>query len=171
MRYVKFHPRATACECCGAALLKGAVELSDGRKYGRTCAARAMGRKREDSAMKREVERLAALAARDERHAAYVGLDRSVWKWQAKGYGGSAGMGLAVAYSRPDGSTVIEFDGDPSTLHAALTAFPDRCLGTHKQTGRSVFLLSADDIRGAGWPAAWTADWQADWILGKGWTS
>ena len=65
IRYIRFHTDRHDCECCGRVIVKGTLELSDGRRYGPQCAARAMGRAKLTG---KEARRVAA-DYRFERHA------------------------------------------------------------------------------------------------------
>jgi hypothetical protein len=170
LRYVKFHPRQDVCEHCGAGLIKGAVELSDGKKYGRDCAARALGRKREDSAMKKQVEALRIVAVRAEQTAAYKGTDRAGWVWIAKGYGGNCGWDSTDAYRLPDGSVVLDINGS-QTLGILAERAEDRILGCDWRAGRMLVRMTAEEVN-AGYPdggARWTTKRWAEWQVGKGW--
>lgn len=173
LRYVKFHLHAPACEHCGAALIKGAIELSDGVKYGRDCAARAMGRKREDSAMKRQIEELRAAAIRDERRAAYRALtaERAAWTWLAKGYGGNVGWPESDAYRLPDGRVILEMVYDATTLNVVFQKDEDRVLGLDTRAGRMILLMTPEEVN-AKYPsggAMWTTKRWARWVFRKGW--
>ena len=173
LRYIRFHPRATECEHCGAGLLKGAVELSDGRKYGRDCAARALGKKREDSAMKRQVEALRLEALRIERRDAYRALDatRSGWKWLAKGYGGNVGWPESHAYRLPDGRVILDVYAD-ATARAVFNQHAEAAiLGDDLRAGRMLLALTPEQASALeyGRSLRWTADRWAEWQFGKGW--
>ena len=114
LRYVKFHPKQPHCEHCNAGLLKGAVELSDGKKYGRDCAARAMGKPRESASMKKAVDDLRKQAIRIELARGYRDCQgqKAGWTWQSMGYGGNIGWPLTHHYRTQTGDSVLEIFGD-----------------------------------------------------------
>jgi hypothetical protein len=173
LRYIKFHIDATACEHCGAGLIKGAVELSDGKKYGRDCAARAMGKKREDSAMKRYVEALRLEAIRVEQRDAYRTLTaaRSGWTWIAKGYGGNCGWGSTDAYRLPDGRVVLEVTGC-QTMRIIGEHDAGRVLGADWRSERMIVEMTQEEVASRPYAGfvAWTAKRWAEWEFRKGWT-
>lgn len=173
-RYASFDPRARACECCGAGLLRGAVVLSDGRKLGRQCAARAMGKPRENAAAKRLVDLMERRARQDTHQADYdaaVSL-RPGWRWVGKGYAGNAGWGSTDAYLRADGSLVLEV-ADATTSAVVLGAAPEIVIGADWRRG--AMLISVPEA----WPPSlhyagamvWTTDRRARWERGEGWRS
>lgn len=170
LRYVRFHPRYDACEHCGAGLIKGAVELSDGKKYGRDCAARAMGRKREDSAMEKQVEALRLAAVRADQTAAYKAITRAGWAWIAKGYGGNCGWNETDVYRLPDGSVMLDINGS-QTLTILAERAEDRIMGADWRAGRMLVRMTPEEVN-ALFPdggARWTTEMYAGWRPGKGW--
>ena len=168
LAYVRFHPRAHACEHCGAGLLRGAVELSDGRKYGRQCAARAMGKRRETSAMASQIDVL----RRDALHFEYKALaaERSGWTWIAKGYGGNCGFGSTDVYRRADGSVVLDVQ-DTTTASVLDEKAGDRVLGWDWRTGRMFVAMTPEEVSASPFAGGvrWTTKRWAEWQFGKGW--
>jgi hypothetical protein len=106
IRYIRFHADRHDCECCGRVIAKGTLELSDGRRYGPQCAARAMGRPKLTG---KEARRVAA-DYRFERHAHLtregerLAREATSWSWVAKGYGGNVGWPETDLYTTADGT-------------------------------------------------------------------
>jgi len=169
LRYVKFHPKQPHCEHCNAGLLKGAIELSDGKKYGRDCAARAMGKPRESASMKKHVDDLRKQAIRIELACGYRDCQgqKAGWTWQSMGYGGNIGWPLTHHYRTQTGDSVLEIFGD-----LGIPVPEDAVIGV--KSGYGAFLkLTPDQAQElavkAGNRVQWTKDRCAQWTPEKGW--
>jgi hypothetical protein len=165
LRYVKFHPKQPHCEHCNAGLLKGAVELSDGKKYGRDCAARAMGKPRESASMKKHVDDLRKQAIRNEQIRGWkVCRDKqSGWTWNGKGDGGS--WPLVNHYLTQNGESVLEVRWDANVLcHVP----EDKIIGY--ATDYSIYLaMTPEDVIKYEPRFQWTKVSYAQWVPNKGW--
>ena len=172
LRYVKFHPKQPHCEHCNAGLLKGAVELSDGKKYGRDCAARAMGKPRESASMKKAVDDLRKQAIRIELARGYRDCQeqKAGWVWKGMGYGGNIGWPLTHHYLTQTGESVLEIFGDLNSFNGLIS--DDSVLGLKIGFGSFVTLTpdQAQDVAlKAGNLIRWTKDRCAEWTPEKGW--
>jgi hypothetical protein len=173
LRYVKFHPKQPHCEHCNAGLLKGAVELSDGKKYGRDCAARAMGKPRESASMKKYVDDLRKQAIRAEYVRGYRACQeqKAGWTWQGMGYGGNAGWPLTHHYLTQTGESVLETEVFHLNVHDILNTM-DVILG--EKVGFGTFLkMTPEQANEVALEAMnriqWTKVQSARWTFGKGW--
>jgi len=171
LRYVKFHPKQPHCEHCNAGLLKGAVELSDGKKYGRDCAARAMGKPRESASMKKHVDDLRAKAIRAQHGRGYSQCisEKWSWTWQSKAYGGNCKWPLTNHYHTQSGQSVLEVRWDANLFN---TVSEDKIIGYVidgwmylSMTPVEATVLS-DEMTGN---IQWTSNEFADWQPNKGW--
>lgn len=79
LRYVSYDLAARSCDCCGASLAYGAVVMSDERRYGRRCAARAAGGGRETAGQARKVAQLQREASDRTLATAWRSLNRASW--------------------------------------------------------------------------------------------
>jgi hypothetical protein len=173
IRYIRFHTDRHDCECCGRVIAKGTLELSDGRRYGPQCAARAMGRAKLTG---KEARRVAA-DYRFERHAYLtregerLALEATSWAWVAKGYGGNVGWPETDLYTTADGTPLASV----LTGSAVDAHFFDRreLLGLHPRSGRMFIraTMSALDALAAEMGARiyWTTWRGAGWRPGVGW--
>lgn len=172
LRYIKFHPKQPHCEHCNAGLLKGAIELSDGTKYGRDCAARAMGKPRESASMKKHVDDLRKKAIRAEYARGYRDCQgqKAGWTWHGMGYGGNIGWPLTHHYLTPGGRSVLEIFGDLNAFDCLISE--DMVLGLKVGFGSFVTLTprQAEEMAlKAGSLIQWTKDRCAQWTIEKGW--
>lgn len=166
LTYLRFDRQHHGCDCCGRVIRKGTVILSDGRRYGPDCAARAMGRPKATSRDRALVERLRAEAERQDQQAAWTALaaDRGAWTWLGKGRAPFVGEDY-TAWRLPDGREVIE-------ATSVIDAFP--VVARDHRSRTTLYLATA-----AGWCAAneyipahgWTADRHACWIPRQGWAA
>lgn len=167
LRYVRFDARNHDCQCCGRIIKKGTLELSDGRRYGPQCAARAMGRPRPTTADKREEERLYVAAMADEYRAMLAQVPG--WTWVAKGYGGNCGFGTTDAYLTPSGP-VLHIQ-DATTAYLFRERMPE-AVAAFRSYGAFVRLtpeqVTASPLAGG---VQWTTKRWAEWQFGKGWDS
>ena len=165
LRYVKFHPKQPHCEHCNAGLLKGAIELSDGKKYGRDCAARAMGKPRESASMKKHVDDLRKQAIRNEQIRSWkVCRDQqSGWTWKGKAYGG--GWPLINHYLTQNGESVLEVRWDSNVLAIVPE---DKIIGY--AIDYSIYLaMTPEELSGFDTTVQWTKFSFAQWVPNKGW--
>ena len=165
LRYVKFHPRQPHCEHCQAGLLKGAVELSDGKKYGRDCAARAMGKPRESASMKKHVDDLRKQAIRAEMIRGWKSCrdQQSGWVWKGKGCGGS--WPLINHYHTQNGESVMEVRWDPNIL---CNVPEERIIGY--AADYNIYLsMTPEDVIKYEPRFQWTKVSYAQWVPNKGW--
>ena len=163
LRYVKFHPKQDHCEHCQAGLLKGAIELSDGKKYGRDCAARAMGKPRESASMKKVVDDLRKQAIRNEHLRGWkVCRDQhSGWTWQSKG----GGWYHVDHYITQNGESVLWIPWCPNILEIVPE---DKIVGY--AINYSIFLaMTPEELTELDVSVRWTNIINAKWTPEKGW--
>lgn len=173
LRYVRFHIDKFDCECCGRMIKKGTIELSDGRRYGPQCSARARGIPRQPSAevkrIEQEAARLAIVAADAGWRANY---QPSTWIWVAKGYGGNVGWALTNIYRTANGEYRAVVTNDSNTA-AVIYSSPIRVLGCDKITGSILLVADQGAIDGlarlSGTRIRWTTCGYAEWTFNKGW--
>lgn len=174
LRYVRFHIDQCDCQCCGRLIKKGTIELSDGRRYGPQCSARARGIPRQPAAEVKRIEQEAARLAAVAAHAGWrTHYQPSEWTWTAKGYGGNVGWALTDIYRTASGEYRAVVGGDPNTT-MVIYGSSIKVLGRDKVAGAILLVANRDALdklaRSSGATIEWTSDRYAAWRFRAGWT-
>lgn len=139
LRYMSYDLAARSCECCGASLAYGAVVLSDGRRYGRQCASKAISGGRETAGAARKVEALRREAFNASLAKVWKGLDRTGWSRQSSR---RIVLDELTVWNTPHGLR-LEVDGSTTILHLRDRGYQP--VARHAQGDRAIY---------AEWPAS-----------------